>query len=74
MHLAASRVVWCDCNSTSRDALQYNKDVAILFADVAGFTAMSEKMEPFKLVNWLNSYFSLFDQVANKYCVVSMCG
>lgn len=35
------------------------KDVAILFADIRGFTAMSEKMQPDEVVSLLNDYFSV---------------
>jgi class 3 adenylate cyclase len=46
-----------------------HQQVCILFSDVAGFTAMSEKMDPFKLVNWLNALFQIFDKLADKYHV-----
>ena len=35
-----------------------NQTVAILFADIRGFTAMSERMEPQKVVELLNEFFS----------------
>ena len=40
---------------------------SILFADLVGFTSMSGKVTPDKLVNFLNSVFSHFDTLADKY-------
>lgn len=41
---------------------------SILFSDVAGFTALSEKIgEPKALVNWLNTFFTVFDKIADSY-------
>jgi adenylate cyclase len=34
------------------------RDVAVLFCDLAGFTALSERVEPERLVMFLNAYFS----------------
>jgi class 3 adenylate cyclase len=44
-------------------------DVAILFSDIAGFTKKSESLNPIQLVNWLNGFFTLFDQLAKVHCV-----
>ncbi len=33
------------------------KEVSVLFVDIRGFTSISEKLEPNKLVEWLNLYF-----------------
>jgi len=38
--------------------------VTILFADIVGFTALTDKMMPFDLVNLLSRIFSEFDQMA----------
>ncbi len=35
------------------------REVTVLFADVRGFTQMSEKMDPEAMVNTLNTYFSI---------------
>jgi class 3 adenylate cyclase len=42
-------------------------DMSVLFADVVGFTQMSQNMSPSDLVEMLNTVFSLFDNIADKY-------
>ncbi|HEY9648855.1 MAG TPA: adenylate/guanylate cyclase domain-containing protein [Chroococcidiopsis sp.] len=39
-------------------------EVSILFADIVGFTPLSERLEAIALVNLLNQVFSTFDQLA----------
>lgn len=41
-------------------------DVTVIFADIVGFTKMSEEMEPEKLLYVLNKFFGEFDQIAHK--------
>lgn len=43
---------------------EYFDDVTILFADIVGFTPLSERMSPIELVNMLNRMFSKFDRLA----------
>lgn len=46
----------------------YIAESTVLFADIAGFTQMSSKIEsPEKLVRILNSIFTEFDAIAEKY-------
>ena len=40
-------------------------DVTVLFADLVGFTRLSERMSPERLVNLLNEVFTLFDGIAD---------
>lgn len=40
-------------------------DVTVLFADIVGFTEISESMSPERLVALLNEVFSLFDGIAD---------
>ncbi|HEY4521524.1 MAG TPA: adenylate/guanylate cyclase domain-containing protein [Candidatus Paceibacterota bacterium] len=39
------------------------KEITILFSDIRGFTAFSEKTDPKTLVNFLNEYFSLMTKI-----------
>jgi adenylate cyclase len=41
--------------------------VTILFADVVGFTPLSERLDPNTLVRFLNELFSEFDRLAEKH-------
>ncbi|MCA9688272.1 MAG: response regulator, partial [Myxococcales bacterium] len=42
-------------------------DVTVLFADLVGFTRMSEQVPPGELVAMLNKIFSMFDLLAEKH-------
>lgn len=42
-------------------------EVTVMFADIVGFTTMSEKMHPAKLVRLLNNIFSRFDGLLEKH-------
>jgi class 3 adenylate cyclase len=43
------------------------KQTSVLFADIVGFTELSEKISPDKLVQLLNNIFSIFDDLADNY-------
>ena len=43
------------------------ESATVLFSDIVGFTAMSEKVTPTELVGYLNRIFSAFDDLAEKY-------
>lgn len=43
--------------------------VAILFADIVGFTAMSERLPPARIVALLNEVFNAIDELAARYKV-----
>ncbi len=42
-------------------------DVTVLFADIVGFTELSQKLTPDRLVEMLNYIFSAFDDLAERY-------
>jgi len=43
------------------------EEVTILFADIVGFTSLSERLDPIELVNLLNRIFSQFDRLAERH-------
>lgn len=42
-------------------------EVTVLFADIVGFTRLSEQISPTKVVELLNQTFSIFDQLAERH-------
>lgn len=42
-------------------------EVSILFADIVGFTDLSQRIEPRELIDLLNNIFSSFDQLCDQY-------
>lgn len=52
------------------DALaKSHESVSILFADVVGFTGLTEELQPVEMVQLLNDVFSFFDSLVRKYQV-----
>ncbi|MFN2383880.1 MAG: adenylate/guanylate cyclase domain-containing protein, partial [Gemmatimonadota bacterium] len=47
----------------------HHAEASVLFADIAGFTAMSAEMPPGELVAMLNGVFTRFDQLAREHGV-----
>jgi len=43
------------------------KDVTILFTDIKGFTSFSSKLDPAELATFLNSMYSAFDEVLERF-------
>ncbi|MGD1712475.1 adenylate/guanylate cyclase domain-containing protein [Dapis sp. BLCC M172] len=50
-----------------KDIAEGFSEVTILFADLVGFTELSEKINPVELVDLLNQIFSCFDELTDKY-------
>jgi len=46
---------------------QNRQDAVILFADLRGFTAMSEMLRPTEVVNLLNNFFTMLTEVGYEY-------
>ncbi|MEN8108155.1 MAG: adenylate/guanylate cyclase domain-containing protein [Pseudomonadota bacterium] len=46
---------------------EHYDSVSILFADIVGFTALSEELSPTEMVDLLNEVFSRFDSLVTKY-------
>jgi adenylate cyclase len=42
-------------------------EASVLFADISGFTTISEGLEPVTINNLLNDYFTLIDEIAGQY-------
>jgi len=55
-------------NSESNIA-QGHADVTVMFADIVGFTRLTEELSPAETVKMLNDIFSTFDDIADKYGV-----
>ena len=48
---------------------QGHADVTVMFADIVGFTRMTEELSPVETVKILNDVFSIFDDIADKFRV-----
>jgi adenylate cyclase len=48
---------------------QGHADVTVMFADIVGFTRMTEELSPVETVKILNDIFSIFDDIADKHGV-----
>ncbi|HUL94897.1 MAG TPA: adenylate/guanylate cyclase domain-containing protein [Usitatibacter sp.] len=48
---------------------QGHADVTVMFADIVGFTRMTEELSPVETVKILNDVFSIFDELADKHRV-----
>jgi adenylate cyclase len=44
-----------------------HQNVAVLFADVVGFTALSARHDPDQIVGWLNALFGAFDRIVEQH-------
>jgi len=48
---------------------QGHADVTVMFADIVGFTRMTEELSPVETVKILNDIFTIFDDIADKHHV-----
>ena len=48
---------------------QGHADVTVMFADIVGFTRMTEELSPVETVKILNDVFSIFDDIADRFRV-----
>ena len=53
--------------SGKKTIAEHFESVSILYADIVGFTPMSERMAPDEMIGLLNEIFSSFDEIINKY-------
>ena len=63
------RVVAAELKRTGTTSAQRFDSVSVLFADIVGFTPLSATMEPEELVERLNTVFTFFDSLADRYGV-----
>ena len=52
-----------------RTIADYTEGASILFADLVGFTPLTARMAPVEMVNLLNTIYSYFDGLVEKYAV-----
>jgi adenylate cyclase len=63
------RAVAAELKETGSTTAQRFDAVSVLFADIVGFTPLSATMEPEDLVKRLNTVFTYFDSLAERYGV-----
>lgn len=63
------RVVAAELKEKGSTTAQRFDAVSVLFADIVGFTPLSATMEPEELVERLNTVFTYFDTLAERYAV-----
>ena len=56
-----------ELKQTGRAKSRRFNNVTVMFTDFKGFTNVSERLDPEKLVSEIDRYFSFFDQVTTKY-------
>lgn len=61
------REIAAELKETGKTTAQYFPEVTVLFADIVGFTTLSEEMGPGDMVILLNGAFSYFDSLSEKY-------
>ncbi len=59
--------VAAELKETGHTTARRYESISVLFADIVGFTPLSEEMDPEAMVAQLNEVFTHFDQLANKY-------
>lgn len=56
-----------ELKNKGRSKARYYRNVSVLFTDFVGFSKIAEDMKPQDLVQSLDSYFSKFDEIIEKY-------
>lgn len=65
----ARRLSATELGQQTQTIVDRHEHVSILFADIVGFTELSQKMEPGELVHLLNTLFSAFDRITARHGV-----
>ncbi len=58
-----------ELKTTGKSQPKKYESVSVIFADIKGFTKISEKLSPEQLLKEINVYFTAFDQIMEKYKV-----
>jgi class 3 adenylate cyclase len=66
-HPIAQKLKQAEAENTDYTIADSFTNVTVLFADIEGFTKLSEQVAPVELVSWLNQIFSHFDRLAEKH-------
>lgn len=56
-----------ELKNKGRSKARYYRNVSVLFTDFVGFSKIAEDMKPQELVQQLDGYFSVFDEIIEKY-------
>jgi ligand-binding sensor domain-containing protein/class 3 adenylate cyclase/predicted metal-dependent HD superfamily phosphohydrolase len=56
-----------ELKNKGRSKARYYRNVSVLFTDFVGFSKIAEDMKPQDLVLQLDGYFSMFDEIIEKY-------
>ncbi|MBL93997.1 MAG: Adenylate cyclase [Alphaproteobacteria bacterium MarineAlpha3_Bin5] len=56
-----------ELTETEKVEPRFYKSASIMFSDFAGFTKLSEQMEPKSLIELLNQYFCVFDNIISSH-------
>jgi guanylate cyclase len=59
--------VAAELKETGHTTARRYESISVLFADIVGFTPLSAEMDPEAMVGQLNTVFTHFDQLANKF-------
>ena len=67
LHNILPKTIAEQLKNNNEQVVQRFEDTSILFADLVGFTTLSEKLSPQEVVDLLNGLFSEFDDLTDKY-------
>eukprot|EP00212_Chloropicon_laureae_P005637 CAMPEP_0197498990 /NCGR_PEP_ID=MMETSP1311-20131121/60796_1 /TAXON_ID=464262 /ORGANISM="Genus nov. species nov., Strain RCC856" /LENGTH=689 /DNA_ID=CAMNT_0043044729 /DNA_START=72 /DNA_END=2142 /DNA_ORIENTATION=+ len=59
----------CDCESRVRSMAEYHEQVTVFFADIVGFTAISQSLTAPEVMIMLNDLFTRLDTATDDWCI-----
>ena len=66
LNILPSRIA-SELRETEKVEPRFYNSASIMFSDFAGFTKLSEQMEPKSLIELLNQYFCIFDEIISNH-------